>query len=108
MATVSQDVLVQFAPGKAISSVAGYYVSNEGTQHVIVGFVDGSLTEGYWRSGQGVHQNTLATFPHRIVDVGGYFNPAEASQHAIVGTDDNALLEPYSPPHHSTHHHLFP
>src|SRR5260221_6053780 len=95
MATVSQDVLAQFAPGKAISSVAGYYVSNEGTQHVIVGFVDGTLTEVYWRSGQGVHQDVLASIPHRIVDVGGYFNPDEGTQHAIVGTNDGTLTEVY-------------
>ena len=96
MATVSQDVLVQFAPGKAISSVAGYYVSNEGTQHVIVGFVDGTLTEVYWRSGQGVHQDTLATFHTTgIVDVGGYFNPGEGTQHAIAGNHAGSLVEVY-------------
>ncbi len=45
-----QDVLVQFSPDNAIIGVAGYYVSNEGTQHVIVGFRDGTLTEVYWKS----------------------------------------------------------
>ena len=95
MATVSQDTLVQFPRDNAIIGVAGYYVSNEGTQHVIVGLRDGTLTEVYWRSGQGVHQNTLATFPTGIVDVGGYFNPDEGTQHAIAGIHDGSLVEVY-------------
>ena len=68
--TISQDVLVQFSPTNAIIGVAGYFVAPEGTQHAIVGFRDGTLTEVYWKTGQGVHQDTLGNFPNGVVGVG--------------------------------------
>ena len=90
-----QDVLVQFSPNNAIIGVAGYYAGNEGTQHVIVGFNDGTLTEVYWKSGQGVHQDVLASFGDLITDVGGYFVPDDGTQHAIAGIYDGSLIEVY-------------
>ena len=93
--TVSQDVLVQFDPNNVMVGIAGYYVAPEGTQHVIVGFRDGTLTEVYWKSGQGVHRDVLATFPNGIGAVGGYFVEGENTQHAIVGSYDGRLIELY-------------
>ena len=93
--TVSQDVLVQFGRSNVMVGIAGYYVAPEGTQHVIVGFRDGTLTEVYWKSGQGVHQDVLATFPDGIGAVGGYFVEGENTQHAIVGSYDGRLIELY-------------
>src|SRR5438094_9777502 len=94
--TVSQDVLVQFGRSNVMVGIAGYYVSSEGTQHVIVGFRDGTLTEVYWKSGQGVHQDVLANFADGIADVGGYFVPIEGTQHAIAGIRDGSFIEVYN------------
>jgi hypothetical protein len=77
--TISQDVLAQFSPNNAIIGVAGYFVAPEGTQHVLVGFRDGTLTEVYWKSGQGVQQDTLGIFANGVVGVGGYYNINEGS-----------------------------
>jgi len=75
---------------------AGFPIlKNEGTQHAILATVDGVLTEVYWRSGQGVHQETLTNFPAGIIDVGAYFNPDEGTQHAIVSLHDGSLVEVY-------------
>ena len=93
--TVSQDVLVQFSPNNAMIGVAGYFVAPEGTQHVLVGFRDGTLTEVYWKSGQGVHQDVLANFPAGVGAVGGYFVSGENTQHAICGNHDGKLVELY-------------
>ena len=93
--TVSQDVLVQFDPNNVMVGIAGYYVAPEGTQHVIVGFRDGTLTEVYWKSGQGVHQDTLARFSNGVVGVGAYYDTKEGSQHAVIGTIDGQLIELY-------------
>ena len=93
MSSVSQDVLASFS--NAIFGVAGYYVTGEGTQHVIVGTSDGNLTEVYWRSGQGVHQDVLANFASGIADVGGYYVADEGTQHAIAGNFDGTLNEVY-------------
>src|SRR5947207_15561245 len=93
--TISQDVLVQFSPTNAIIGVAGYYVAPEGTQHVIIGFRDGTLTEVYWKTGQGVHQDTLGNFANGVVGVGGYYNSKDGSQHAIIGTRTAQLIELY-------------
>src|SRR5947199_406583 len=90
-----QDVLVQFSPTNAIVGVAGYYVGNEGTQHVIVGTDDGNLHEVYWRTGQSVHQDVLVNFASGIVDVGGYFVPTEGTQHAIAAIGDGTIHEVY-------------
>jgi len=93
---VAQDILAQFGRDSALTGTAGYYVTTEGTQHVIVELSPGALTEVYWRSGQGVHQDTLTTFFNsRMVDIGAYFNPDEGNQHAIVATSDGALTEVY-------------
>src|SRR5438034_8818597 len=93
--TVSQDVLVQFDPNNVMVGIAGYYVAPEGTQHVIVGFRDGTLTEVYWKTGQGVHQDTLGNFANGVVGVGGYYNSKDGSQHAIYGTSSDELYEVY-------------
>ena len=93
MSSVSQDVLASFS--NAIFGVAGYYVTGEGTQHVIVGTSDGTVTEVYWKSGQGVHQDVLANFASGIADVGGYYVPNEGTQHAIAGNFDGTLNEVY-------------
>ena len=93
MSSVSQDVLASFS--NAIVGVAGYYVTGEGTQHVIVGTNDGTLTEVYWKSGQGVHQDVLANFASGIADVGGYYVAGEGTQHAIAGNFDGTLNEVY-------------
>src|SRR5437016_7837769 len=93
MSSVSQDVLASFS--NAIVGVAGYYVTGEGTQHVIVGTSDGTVTEVYWKSGQGVHQDVLANFASEIVGVGGYYAADDGTQHAIVGTSDGNLAEVY-------------
>src|SRR5207253_5152994 len=98
---IHQDVLTNFSSD--LNSIAGYYASNEGTQHAIVATVDGALTEVYWRSGQGVHQDTLATFPAGIIDVGAYFNPDEGTQHAIVAAVDGTLTEVYWRPGRGAH-----
>jgi hypothetical protein len=95
MAPVSQEILAQFGRDSGLTGTAGYYVTTEGTQHVIVGLSPGALTEVYWRPGQGVHQDTLATFPAGIVDVGGYFNSDEGTQHAIASIHDGSLVEVY-------------
>jgi hypothetical protein len=49
----------------------------------------------YWRSGQGVNQDVLASFPAGIGAVGGYFVAGEDTQHAIVGSHDGRLIELY-------------
>jgi hypothetical protein len=96
MASVSQAILAQFGRDSDLTGTAGYYVTKEGTQHVIVGLGPGTLTEVYWRSGQGVHRDTLATFStSRFADIGAYFNPDEGSQHAIAANRDGALTEVY-------------
>src|SRR5258708_22630254 len=96
MAPVSQEILAQFGRDSGLTGTAGYYVTTEGTQHVIAGLSPDTLAEVYWRSGQGVHQDTLATFPAGIVDVGGYFNPDDGTQHAIAATHNGPLAEVYS------------
>src|SRR6266702_4189919 len=95
--TVSQDVLVQFGRDNVMVGIAGYYVAPEGTQHVIVGFRDGTLTEVYWKTGQGVHQDALTSFTSSFTfgGISGYYVPTEDTQHVIVGTNDNHLTEGY-------------
>src|SRR6516164_9022843 len=93
--TIAQDVLVQFSPPDAMLGIAGYFVAPEGTQHVIVMFSDGTLTEVYWKSGQGVNQNVLTTLPAGYGGVGAYYNSKEGSQHAIIGGRGRQLFEVY-------------
>src|SRR5438128_2586923 len=47
---VAQDILAQFGRESALTGTAGYYVTTEETQHVIVGLSPDALTEVYWRS----------------------------------------------------------
>jgi len=88
-------VLTSFNSSFTFGGISAYYVPTEDTQHAIVGTNDNNLTEVYWKSGQGVHQDVLATFPNGIGAVGGYFVEGENTQHAIVGSYDGRLIELY-------------
>ena len=98
MSSVSTDVLTHFDSNSLINGIAGYYVSNEGTQHIVVGTSDSngdSLTEVYWKSGQGVHQDVLTHFDVAITPVGAYYVSEEGTQHVIVTTRVGDLIEVY-------------
>jgi hypothetical protein len=84
---------------------AGYYIPEEGTHHAIVSssYVYTSnnnvnlstVTEVYWRSGQGVTQDELARFDNTINLVGAYYFPEEGTQHVIIAAPDGTLTELY-------------
>jgi hypothetical protein len=98
MPSVSTDVLARFNSSSLITGIAGYYVANEGTQHVIVGTSASNgdtLTELYWKSGQGVKQDVLTTFDVAMGPGGGYYVPQEGTQHVIVWTRVGDIVEVY-------------
>ncbi len=93
MPSVSTNVLTRFNFPSIINGIAGYYVPNEGTQHVIVGTSDSNidtLHEVYWKPGQGVQQDVLTSFTSGFgAGFAGYYVPNEGTQHVIVGNIDN-------------------
>ena len=98
MSSVSTDVLTHFDFPNLITGIAGYYVPNEGSQHVIVGTSGNNsdtLTEVYWKPGQGVKQDVLTLFDVAMWPGGAYYIPEEGSQHVIVGTRTGSLIEVY-------------
>ncbi len=96
MSSVSIDVLTHVNT-PFIVGIAGYYVPEEGTQHVIVGATSDNdiLTEVYWKPGQGVKQDVLTHLNAAGGPGGGYYVPAEGTQHVIAGTRVGDLIEVY-------------
>ena len=88
---------IRKVPGTGLAghtvAVSGYYDGREDSQHAIVGVDGGDAAELWWRSAQGVHQDTLAHFGSRVVSTSGYYNSAEDTQHAIVGLDNGHVVE---------------
>ena len=98
MPAVSTDVLARFNSSSLITGIAGYSVANEGSQHVIVGTSASNgdtLTELYWKPGQGVKQDVLTTFDVAMAPGGGYYVAEEDTQHVIVWTRVGDIVEVY-------------
>lgn len=98
MVSVSTDVLTHFDANSSINGIAGYYVSDEGSQHVIVGTSDSNndtLTEVYWLPSQGVHQDILTHFNVAMAPIGAYYVAGEGTQHAIVTLRTGEIIEVY-------------
>ena len=78
-----------------ILALAGYYTSNDSTQHVLVAATDGNLYEVHWNQSVPVTvSNSFARF-NNLVAMTGFYSPDDQYQHAITATSDTTLHERY-------------
>src|SRR5262249_5980990 len=79
--------------GSQANRLAGYYVSSEDTQHVIVAQNNGTVTELWWQGPGAVQSGTLATFGGQVVGLGGYYVSSEDTQHVVVALSNGTVKE---------------
>jgi len=75
-----------------ITSVSGYFTSNDSYQHAVVATDDGRLHETYFDPKRGIFHDELGCFG-QIIDQSGFFSVDDGLQHAIVARLDGSIRD---------------
>ena len=67
--------------------------TDDDMQHAVVTTAAGTLTEVYWKPGQGVHEDVLTNLGTGIVGIAAYCALDDDRQHVIICTRDGAVRE---------------